>query len=58
MRITIAPSAGNVPDQHSVTIQTNHDDIILDDAIELMRAALIAWGYSPEGVAAYLDPGH
>lgn len=55
MRITIEPTAGNVPGQHSVTVGTYHDDVTLQDAIDLMRAALMAWGYSEQGIAEYLD---
>ena len=42
MKITLEPSHGNAP---KVTIETAHDDLDVVDVMELVRAALLAYGY-------------
>lgn len=42
MRLTLEPSRGDAP---RVTIETAHDDLDVIDVMELVRTALLAYGY-------------
>lgn len=57
MKITIEPSEeqGKYPvDQRhaAVSLEIEGDDLTIDEVGELMRGALVAWGYSPFSVSA------
>lgn len=63
MKITITPTRH--PDHHAgdprqlqqtVTVEVPSDDIGIDQAIELVRNALIAYGYQKEVVDQYIEP--
>ena len=56
MRITIEPTEaynGNFP-QQTVTISVPNDNMHVGEAVELMKNALIAWGYHPDSVADWI----
>jgi hypothetical protein len=60
MKITIAPSldhyAGDPAHlQQTVTVEVPNDNINVGQAIELMRNALIAYGYQKEAVDMYIE---
>lgn len=48
MKITLEPTESKT--QHSVVIETQHDGHDIDEIRELLRGALIAWGFHPETV--------
>ena len=58
MKITIEPThKGNGPDAHrTVTVEQPHDDMTLDDALDLVASALKAWGYHAESVDEAIPP--
>jgi hypothetical protein len=58
MKITIEPThKGNGPDAHrTVTVEQPHDDMTLDDALDLVASALKAYGYPDEGVNEAIPP--
>jgi len=58
MKITIEPThKGNGPDaQRRVTVEQPHDDMTLDDALDLVAAALKAYGYADESVNEAIPP--
>ena len=51
MKIILQPTSNE--NQHSVTLETPHDDINIEEAIELVKGALVAWGYHPDIVNEY-----
>lgn len=53
MRITFAPTAigpYDAPQQHTVSLETEYDDLLIDDIARLLRGALVAWGFDPRNV--------
>ena len=57
MKITIEPTGENknfAEPQQTVTIQVPSDDIQLHQAVELLRGALIAYGYQEQHVQIYI----
>ena len=58
MKITIEPThKGSGPEAHcTVTVEQPHDDMTLDDALELVAAALKAYGYADESVNEAIPP--
>ena len=53
MRITLEPTSEEkvrLSLQHSVILSMPSDDLNATEAVELMRSALIAWGYQKESV--------
>jgi len=53
MRITLEPTGGNVPLQHKVVVETDYDDMSLDDVFELFEMALKAWGFAECSINEY-----
>jgi len=57
MKITLEPTAEGMAGEYkspTVTIQVPSDSLIIHDVIDdLVRPALIAWGFHPDTVAAY-----
>jgi hypothetical protein len=58
MKITIEPThKGKGPEAHrTVTVEQPHDDMTLDDALDLVAAALKAYGYVDESVNEAIPP--
>jgi hypothetical protein len=58
MKITIEPThKGNGPDAHcTVTVEHPHDDVNIDDTMDLVAAALKAYGYADESVNEAIPP--
>ena len=52
MRLTLEPSRGDAP---RVTIETAHDDLDVIDVMELVRAALLAYGYQPDSLTPWCE---
>lgn len=54
MRITLAPT---LEDMYSriVVITTPTDDLVFDDLMDIIRGAVIAYGYHPQTVADYFN---
>lgn len=50
MRILLEPSRNLTEFQHRVVIESATDDLTLSDVAELLRAALIAYGFHPDNV--------
>jgi hypothetical protein len=58
MKITIAPTHDQTLEshpQHAVTIETPHDDTSLDEALEIIHAALVAWGFGTEAITQKMN---
>ena len=58
MKITLSPSKDQQFETHAyntVSLESPHDTIVVEDAMRLVTSALVAWGYAPESVAEYLD---
>jgi hypothetical protein len=58
MKITIEPAhKGKGPyEGRTVTVEDLHDSMSLDDALELVAAALKAYGYADESVNEAIPP--
>jgi len=58
MKITIEPThKGRGKDAHrTITVEHPHDDVNIDDAMELVAAALKAYGYGDESVNEAIPP--
>jgi hypothetical protein len=58
MKITIEPThKGRGKDAHrTVTVECPHDDVNIDYALELVAAALKAYGYADESVNEAIPP--
>jgi 20S proteasome alpha/beta subunit len=58
MKITIEPThKGSGPEAHcTVTVEQPHDDMTLDDALDLVAAALKAFGYHSASVDEAIPP--
>jgi len=57
MKITIEPTcneSGTEYQHNTVTIETPHDELSLDEIIEVITSALFCFGFSEEGVRKYL----
>ena len=52
MKLTLEPSHGNAP---RITIETAHDDLDVADVMELVRAALLAYGYQPDSLRPWYE---
>jgi hypothetical protein len=46
---TITDCIHEIP-RHAVTIEHPHDELNVNEAVELMASALVAWGYSERNV--------
>ena len=62
MKITIEPTTdqsrrSSQAQQLRVTIEHPSDDLTMNEAAELARAAFLAWGYQPENVRESLGEG-
>lgn len=58
MKITIEPTTdqtGRKYQHHGVTITHPEDELMASEVIELIQAALIAWGFNPETVKEYIN---
>lgn len=53
MKVAITPSNSDSIAYWSVTLEIPHDDVDIIDAVDLVRAALVAWGYDSEAIAGY-----
>lgn len=62
MKITIEPTTdqSNWPAKHCcISVTHPSDDLCMFEVIEdLIRPALLAWGFHPKTVAEHLDPDH
>lgn len=60
MRITLEPTAVADPSdtsfQHKVVIETTSDDEGIEELGDLLRAALLAWGFHHENVDDLIPP--
>lgn len=59
MRITFAPTAigpYDAPAQHTVSLETPHDDLDISEIVRLLRGALVAWGFHPANVDDLIPP--
>jgi hypothetical protein len=58
MKITIEPThKGKGPDAHrTVAVEIPYDDVNIDTALELVAAALKAYGYADESVNEAIPP--
>jgi len=58
MKITIAPTQDQTKErhpQHSVTIETPHDEANLEEALEIIHSALVAWGFGAESITQAMN---
>ena len=57
MRIIIKPTEKNdlLPFHVRVDIMVPSDDIDFGEAVDLVRSALLAWGYLPKTVSDFFD---
>lgn len=55
MRITIEPTAGNVPGQHKVVVENKFDDTSMVGVWELLMHALLGWGFSQETIDRFIN---
>ena len=56
MKITIEPSLSHETDSyHTVTIETPHDDVAMEETMEMIVKSLQGWGYANETISSYLD---
>ena len=58
MKVTLSPTNDQQFEKYphnTVSLESPHDDINIEDAMRLVTSALVAWGYSPQNVAEYLD---
>ena len=51
MKVAITPSNSDSIAYWSVILEIPHDDVDIIDAVDLVRAALVAWGYDSEAIA-------
>ena len=58
MKITIEPThkSRGAEASRTVTVENPHDDMAIDDALELVAAALKAYGYADESVNEAIPP--
>lgn len=53
MKIMITPTTSQDGERipyYSVTVEDPRDNLDFDEAVELARTALIAWGYHPKSI--------
>ena len=50
MKITLEPSSEQIPNQQTVTLQVPRDDLSIREVAELLRGALVAYGFHPGNV--------
>lgn len=56
MRITIAPTASGVAlGQHAASTERPDDELSLLEVVEMMAAALMAYGAEPESICAAFE---
>ena len=56
MKITIEPTQDQSKEKHAfdtITIESLHDDLHIDEAMSLVERALVAWGFHPDTVQDY-----
>lgn len=51
MKLTLEPTTEE--SYWTVVISKPKDDLKLDEVMELVKAAVVAWGFSPESVEEY-----
>ncbi len=56
MKVIIEPTSDQTKEQYpydKVSIESPHDDLHIDDAMDLVHRALIAWGFRQETIDDY-----
>ena len=56
MRIIFEPTDSEDHYQHKISIESKNDDLSFEDAVDLVRYALLAWGYHSELVTELFEP--
>lgn len=54
MKITIEPTNENLGRAPKVSLELPSDDTVVEDAIELVVGALVAYGYHPDSIKEYI----
>lgn len=52
MKITIEPTSDD-KNYNTISVQNRNDDLNITEAVELIEAALIAWGFNSDLVRDY-----
>lgn len=53
MKITIEPTMSADPNYRSIVVAVQSDDLDIEKAMELIKDALRAWGFSEEAIREY-----
>jgi len=59
MKITIEPSADQMGEEYpypKVTLEVPRDDVMIEEAADMMRQALLGWGFSEALVDEVISP--
>ena len=59
MKITIEPSADQTEEEYAypkVTLEVPRDDLVIDEAADIVRQALLGWGFSEALVDEVIGP--